>query len=120
VHYNSGFQRISFVNFAPDGWSSNQTATGASVTGITTSAIGLQVTHNYTFAADNILAIDGVVTNLLPTQANVTYRRGIYWTIVGLGFGTDSAFAPAIPAGSQVSDSTIGAVSSATTPLAGR
>lgn len=78
----------------------------------------LEVTHDFSFAAPNILAIDGTVTNLASsaTSADVIYKRGINWTL-GTSMYGDSAFAPAITPGSQLVDSTYRAVSEGTSPV---
>lgn len=97
-------------------WSSTTGTDTASVTGTTTFL--LKVTHDFSFAAPNILAIDGTVTNLASsaTPADVIYKRGINWTL-GTSMYGDSAFAPAITPGSQLVDSTYRAVSYGTSPV---
>lgn len=112
VGVNPGFGLVTRLNYSPT--TSFFTTNRASVTGTTTFL--LDVTHEYSFAAPNILAIDGLVTNRSATVADVTYKRGINWTI-GSSPYADAGFAPAIPSGSPVIDSTIREVSYGLGPL---
>jgi hypothetical protein len=94
-----------YMSFDPNGWTSSWAPDSATVSGTTTDL--LRVTHEYSFAAPNILMIDGRITNNSTTPQSVLYKRAINWSVTTSPFYQDGAYASAIPPGTQLIDSTI-------------